>query len=86
MWSVLQISSALPFGPYQKRMHSHVVPILFRSALQYGPLGILKCTPMWSLLLFGVHSHVVLNNFCSALPYGPNHCQKCTPKWSLYMK
>ena len=69
MWSVLQISSALPFGPYQKHMHSHVV--LFRSALLYGPFGILKCTPMWSLLLFGVHSHVVLNNFWSALPYGP---------------
>ena len=82
MWSVLQISSALQFGPHQKRIHCHVVPILFRSALPYGPFGILKCTPICSLLLYGVHSHVVLNNFWSALPYGPDHFKKCTPKWS----
>ena len=67
MWSVLQISSALPFGPYQKRMHSHVVLILIRSALPYVAFGILECTPMWSLLLFGVHSHVVLITFKNAL-------------------
>ena len=59
-----------------------MVPILLRSALPYGPFGILECTPMWSLLLFGVHSHVVLHNFWSALPYGPYHFQKCTPKLS----
>ena len=82
MWSVLQISSALPFGPYQKRMHSHVVPILLRSALLYGPFGILDCTPIWSPFLFGVHSDVVRNKFWSALPFGPRHFQKCTPKWS----
>ena len=30
MWFVLQISSAHPFGPYQKRMHSDVVPLDFQ--------------------------------------------------------
>ena len=45
---VLKISSALPFGPYQKRMHSHVVPILFRNALPYGPVDILECNPQAS--------------------------------------
>ena len=64
-------------------MHSHVVPILLWSALPYSPFGILKCTPMWFLLLSGVHSHVVVNNFWSALPYGPCHFQESTPKWSL---
>ena len=71
MWSLLKISSALPFGPYQKRMHSHVVPILFRNALPYGPFDILECTPMWSLTIFGVHSHMVLITFKNALRSGP---------------
>ena len=53
MWSVLQISSALPFGPYQKRMHSHVVPILFRSALPFGPHDFQKCTPKWASPIYG---------------------------------
>ena len=71
MWSVLQISSALPFGPYQKRMHSHVVPILFRSALPFGPFRYQECTPMWSLLIFGVHSHMVRITFKNALRSSP---------------
>ena len=71
MWSVLQISSALPFGPYQKRMHSHVVPILFRSALPYGPFCFSECTPMRSLTIFGLHSHMVLITFKNAVRSGP---------------
>jgi len=61
-------------------VHSHVVPFAFWSALSFGPFWYQECTPMWSLLIFGVHSHFVPKNFWSALPYGPHHFQKCTPK------
>ena len=72
MWSVIQISSVHPFGPYQKRMHSDVVPLKFRSALRNGPFCLLQYTPMWSITIFKVHS---------ALPFGPHDFQKCTSKW-----
>ena len=52
-------------------MHSHVVPILLRIALPYGPSGILECTPMLSVTSFGVHSHLVLITFKNALRSGP---------------
>ena len=58
IWSLSE-TNALPCGPY-----------FFRSALPYGPFGILKCTPMWSLTIFGVHSHMVLVIFRNALRSG----------------
>ena len=80
-WSLLKISSAI--GPYQKRMHSDVVPFLFWSALQCGQSGILECTPMWSLSLLEVHSHVVLSNVWSALLYGPHPSKRS--KYRAYL-
>ena len=37
--------------------------------LPCSPNPFLECTPIWSLLHFGVHSHVAPNNFWSVLPY-----------------
>ena len=63
------------------RVHSHVVPFASRSALRYGPFHYLECSPMWSLISYGMPSHMVRNNFLSALRFGPHHFQKCTLKW-----
>ena len=71
MWSVLQISSALQFCPYQKRMHSYVVLFASKNALRYGPFCFWECTPIWSITIFGVHSHLVLITFENALRSGP---------------
>ena len=79
---IIQISSALPFGPDQKRMHSYMVPIFFGvhshmvslafwSALRYGHFSFWECTLIWSLTTFGVHSDMVLIILKNALRSGP---------------
>ena len=70
------------WSPSLGRMHSHMVPSTFRSALRYGPFRFLEWSPIWSFLLFEVHSHKVRNNCWSVLPLGPHHIKKCSPNWS----
>ena len=71
IWSLLKKSSALPFGLYQKRMHSHVIPFASKNAFRYGPCCFWECTPIWSVTIFGVHGPPADRNG-SLGPRGPN--------------